>query len=188
MANYYQHNDNEILIPQHISFFCLCSIQTMLLNSIIVYQYNYKILSFLTFCVYISSIIFWSKVRHSGIEKTIDIICVISGGTYGTYISFSLPKFYNLFWLYTVGISLIIFAMNELLFYYQVRIHYNKFILANVAKISKYEFFSLKYTNPNTHEREMAYYRNTLIHGIFFHIIPSMSSIYCITHSHVVNK
>jgi len=184
MSNYYylQHIHNEILIPQHISSICLFSIQPMLINSIIVYQYNFKTLSFLTFCIYISSIIFWSKVKHTGIEKTLDIICVISGGAYGTYISFSLPKFYNLFWLYTLFICLTVFAINELLFYYQVRVHYNYFIYTNSRKTAKYNCFSLKYTNPNTHEREMAYYRNTIIHGLFFHIIPSISSIYCITH------
>ncbi len=179
--SFVQHDDQEVLIPQHISFYCLCSIQTMLLNTVVVYIYGFKALSFFTGCIYLSSIVFWSKVRHTGIEKVVDVVCVVTGGLYGTYVSFQLPRFYNMFWLCTVMICVFVFVSNELLFFFQVRIHYNKRINME-SSITKYRFFSLKYTNPHTHEREMAYYRSTLVHGLFFHIIPSMASIYCIVH------
>ena len=181
MTVYSQHNHNEILIPQHISNYCLFSTQFILLNSIVSYIYKLQLLSYLQVCLYISSVVFWSKVKHNGIEKKIDIFFVIIACIYGTNVSFSLKRFYNLFWLYTVLLSGIVFIMNEQLFYYQVRIYYNKTI-ENKKKIIKYDFFSLEYTNPNTHEREMAYYRNTIVHGTCFHIFVSISAIYCICH------
>lgn len=171
MPNYKQHEDKEILIPQF-----------MLVNSVVAYKYNHLILSFLTMCIYFSSIIFWSKVRHTGIEKTIDIVFVFTGGVYGTHVSYSLNSFYNMFWIYTVCLCILVFIINETLFYYQVRIHYNKRLFKHEKRVINYRFFSLEYTDPHTHEREMAYYRSTIIHGVFFHVVVSLSSIYCIVH------
>lgn len=182
MPKYNQHLHNEILIPQHISNYCLFSAQFILLNSLVSFNYNLKLLAALQLCLYISTLFFWKQVSHNGIEKKIDIFFVITTCSYGTYISFSLPKFYNLFWLCSVSLSMIIFITNETLFYYQVRIFYNKQIKNINSKIVKYNFFSLKYTNPNTHEREMAYYRNTIVHGTCFHIFIPLSAIYCICH------
>ena len=178
-----QHTELEVLIPQHISMFCVATAHAILLNSIITYIYGYYLLSICEFGLYISSVIFWSKVRHNGIEKNIDICLVIINCCYGTYISFTLPIYYNIFWLCTISFCCLTFIMNEYIFYYQVRIHYNKYIPTKTDEITKYNWFSLDYTNPHTHNREMAYYRSTITHGTILHIITSISSIYCITHS-----
>ena len=84
----------------------------------------------------------------------------------------------RLVWFYSISAGLISFIANEKIFYKQVLEYSNKII--EYPKNTKYWFFSLCYTNPNTPEREWAYYRSVITHGVFQHILPNAAAIYAI--------
>lgn len=184
---YNEHNHPEIFIPRHITKHCLYTIQFILLSAIIAFIHKYYILASLQGCLYITSYHHWKKVKHNGTEKTLDISFVIISGTYGTYTSFLLPNpTYKSVWLITISLALFFFVMNEILLYYQVRRFYNQ-VLPD-SKHHTYHYFSLTYTNPYTYQRELAYLRSTLTHGIFFHIFVMISSIICIVNGNKIIK
>jgi len=95
-----------------------------------------------------------------------------------------MPRFYTYLWLGALLTSSTIFYINEKLFYYQVLQYNNKKIDKSIYKGDvTFNYFSIEYTNPNTFEREVAYYRNVITHGIGLHVILSLSSMYCIIHN-----
>jgi hypothetical protein len=174
---YLQHADKDILVPQHISKHALYSAQCLIILSFNAYKYEYYKLCVLLSTLYISSIFHWAKVRYKGLVKTIDIILAFS--TMITITFYDINRFcpvYQNVWYYTVSIISTAFITNEVLFYYQVLRYKNKII----NKPCKYYwYFSLEYTNPNTYQRELAYYRSTYTHMIFVHILPPVVSGYC---------
>jgi hypothetical protein len=69
--------------------------------------------------------------------------------------------------------------MNETLFYYQVLKNGDKKNGDKKNDDKKFHYFSLQYTEPNTRERELAYYRSTYTHMLATHIIPFLVCLYC---------
>lgn len=174
---YLQHTDKEVLIPQHISKHAVYSAQCLIILSFIAYKYEYYKLWVLLTTLYISSIFHWSKVRYKGLVKTIDIILAFS--TMITITFYDINRFCPVcqnVWYFTAFIISIAFITNEILFYYQV-LRYNNTIINKPC--IKYRYFSLEYTNPNTIQRELAYYRSTYTHIIFIHILSCIVSGYC---------
>jgi hypothetical protein len=174
---YLQHTDTDILVPQHISKKALYSAQCLIILSGIAFIYEYYKLFVLLFLLYISSILHWSKVLYKGLVKTIDIILAFS--TIITITFYDINRFcpvYQKVWYYTVTIISTAFITNEVLFYYQVLRYSNKIIN---RPCKNYWYFSLEYTNPNTYQRELSYYRNTYTHMVFVHILPPVVSGYC---------
>ena len=181
MVKYLQHDDKEILVPQHISKFCVYTCQMIVLNAFISFCYKYYILALVNFCLYLSSIVHWQKVKHSGIERKIDVCCVVTTLSHATYTSFLMPRFYTSTWLVSLSTGGLIFYANEKLLYYQVLQYYNKKVEKNVYKGNlPFYYFSMEYTNPYTFEREVAYYRNVITHGLGLHAFLCFVSIYCI--------
>jgi hypothetical protein len=173
MPKYIQHDDEIVLIPQHISRFGIYTCQFILINAYITYLNKYYVQGLLDFVLYTTSIIHWRKIKHSGIERKIDVCVLLVTFTHATYKSFLLPRFYTLLWIYSLLGGTSIFYVNEKLFYYQV-------IKKGEDKKEPYHYFSLEYTRPNTLERELAYYRSVITHGISLHVFLSLISIYCI--------
>lgn len=164
---YLQHNDNDVLIPQHISRNAFYSIQLLLLNSLIAYKLNYNNSFYNLSILYVLSIIHWNKVKHRGIIKTLDTTMASYSMFCFTYFeSNRFIRVYQQIWYLCVVFSLFGFFMNEYLLYYQV-VNEKK---TNIR--SKFHYFSLQYTIPNTYERELAYYRSTYTHMFFLHIFP----------------
>jgi hypothetical protein len=164
---YYQHNDKVILIPQHISRKAFYSIQIILLNSFIAYKLNYVYSFYNLSILYVLSMIHWNYVKRKGIIKTLDTIMASYSMICFTYIeSNQFIRLYQKIWYLCVFCSLFGFFMNEYLLYYQVSYERKN----NIR--SKFFYFSLEYTMPNTYERELAYYRSTYTHMFFLHILP----------------
>jgi hypothetical protein len=184
MVKYLEHNDREILVPRHISRFCIYTSQLILFNSIIIYKHHYNLLAFLNLCLYLSTIVHWQKVKHGGIERKIDVCCVITTLSYATYTSFLMPYFYTYLWLVSLLTSSLIFYVNEKLLYYQVLQYNNKKIDKSIYKDKvSFHYFSFEYTNPDTFEREVAYYRNVVTHGLGLHVLLCLSSMYCVIYN-----
>ena len=171
-----QHTDTIILIPQHISRNAFVSIQFILLVWYLAYIYEYNRLLYLLSGLYISSMLHWNRVQYRGIVKTVDILFV--NGTFAHVSIFDIHRFMRehwSLWYSTVIVCAIVFAGNEYLFYHQVLKYNNKRVVYN----GMYWYFSLDYTNPNTIERELAYYRSTITHMIFIHILPTCVCAFC---------
>jgi hypothetical protein len=168
-----QHTHPVILIPQHISRVALCSVQFILFIFYLAYIYEYNRLCVLLSGLYVSSMLHWNKVQYQGIIKTTDIIFVNSVFIHVTV--FDCKRFIHPYkWYITAIISIFAFILNEYLFYHQVLKYKNK----TVIYTGKYWYFSIDYTNPNTIEREYAYYRSTITHMVFVHVLPTSVCAY----------
>ena len=174
---YLQHIDLDILVPQHISKNALYSAQAFIILSCVAFMYKYYNLFILLFMLYISSLLHWRKVKYFSLIKVIDIILAFLTISVITFYDITrFCPFYRNIWYYSVFIISTAFTTNEILFYYQILRYKNKII---DKPCKKYHYFSLEYTNPNTIQREFAYYRSTYTHMIFIHIVPSIVSSYC---------
>lgn len=179
---YLQHIDPIVLIPHHISRNAFYSIQMILISVGVAYFLEYYITFFLFFVIYITSLIHWNEVRYKSIVKNVDIALIIIS-TLNLTLNESIKfKEYRFIWFYFLPIFIGSFIMNEILLHYQVLIHKNEVIKNKTDdkdKVVKFHYFSLEYTNPNTEERELAYYRSTYTHMFCIHILPFSVGIYC---------
>lgn len=176
MPKYTQHDHNEIMIPKRISKIGLFTCQMLLINAFITYYYGYHLQGFLDFCLYLTSLAHWRKIKHAGIERKIDVCCLCVTIAHATYESFCMPGFYTCVWISSLVGASSVFYINEKLFYYQV-------LQKGVTFSEPFHYFSLAYTKPCTSERELAYYRNVITHGIGLHLWLNLASIYCIVHN-----
>jgi hypothetical protein len=204
--NYKQHNDFDIIIPEHISCIGIFSAHIFLVASIVAFINKFNMLSPFIFIVYITSLFHWNCPKYSGYTRTIDIIAVLTSLVYGTVTSFTIPLFYTYIWCFGISFSILIFAINEYIYYYQVKIVQDaiftkdldkiKAIILSICKKNKYNYqykhkhknlisiyFSIDPTIPNTENREKAYIRNTLTHVIAIHFLPGILAIYCMIFS-----
>jgi len=180
-----QHTDNIVLIPQHISRIAFISVQFILFVCYLAYIYEYNRLFVLLFGLYVSSILHWNKVQYEGIVKTIDILLANGVILHVTIFDcYRYSKSHRFLWYNTVFITVSAFIINEYLFYHQVLKNKNK----NVQFTNKYWYFLLDYTNPNTMNRELAYYRSTITHMIFIHILPTTVCAYSAISAYNRNK
>lgn len=90
MVKYLQHDDKVILVPHHISKFCIYTCQLILLNSIVIYSYHYNLLAFLNLCLYFSSISHWQKSKTWWYrEKSRCLLCYNNSISCDFYILFN---------------------------------------------------------------------------------------------------
>ena len=179
---YLQHIDAIILIPQHISRNAFYSIQMIIITAGVAYFLEYYICSILYVFIYFTSLIHWNEIRYTSIVKNIDITLIIASVLILTLKESVKFKEYRIVWFYFLPIFIGFFIMNEILLHYQILIHKNKVIKNKTDdkdKIVKFHYFSLEYTNPNTEERELAYYRSTYTHMVCIHILPFAVGMYC---------
>ena len=176
MPKYVEHDHHEIMIPRHITRFALFTCQMLLVNAYITYYYGYHLQGILDFSLYLTSIAHWRKIKHAGIERKIDICCLYVTLGNATYVSFCMPYFYTCVWIISLLGASLVFYVNEKLFYNQV-------FQKGVTISEPFHYFSVAYTKPDTLERELAYYRNVITHGIGLHVWLNLASIYCIVHN-----
>ena len=179
---YLQHIDPIVLIPQHISRNAFYSIQIILFTAGFAYFFEYYICSFFFVFIYITSLIHWNEIRYKSIVKNVDVALIVISLLVLTLNESVKFKEYRIIWFYFLPIFIGFFIMNEILLHYQVLIHKNEVIKNKTDdkdKIVKFHYFSLEYTNPNTEERELAYYRSTYTHMFCIHILPCAVGIYC---------
>jgi len=115
-------------------------------------------------------------MKKEGIIRKLDIIVVISVIIKITVYDSYFFESKRWIWLISISISIFIFIINNILFYHQV-LKFSDKIIEYQEKV-EHTIFSLVYTNPNTDEREKAYYRSVIIHCVFIHIIPSIMCLY----------
>jgi len=167
--------DTTIIIPQHISRHAFCSVQFILYNSLIAFLLHYHVTGSILFFLYFSTLLHWNCVRRMSIIKMVDIALAVSALSYVTFIDiYRFTPYYQNVWYISTTSSIIMFVINETLFYYQVSKQ-----LRNSCSDTKFHYFSLIYTLPNSNARELAYFRNVYTHMFFLHVLPPCVSAIC---------
>jgi hypothetical protein len=161
-----QHDDVNVLIPQHISKIGCYTSNVLLFVSFHGFFDKYYILATMLFFLYITTFLHWRKVYKTSLIKTIDIVLCVSTLSRITLYDSYRWKQYRLLWLNNLYTSVTIFIVNETVFYFFVKNEKSPF-----------------YIHPYTKKREIAYYINTLCHTICLHVFlcltASYSAIYC---------
>jgi len=176
--------DSTIIIPQHISRHAFISAQFILFDSLFAFSLEYHILGCILFSLYFSTILHWNCVRKMSIVKMVDIVLAISAMSRVTFVDvYRFTPYYQTVWNVSTISSLVMFIVNDILFYYQV---------SNTVKICEknthFHYFSLEHTKTNSKSREMAYYRNVYTHMFFLHVLPPCVSVICACRSIMINN
>lgn len=185
MVVYLQHDDTVVAIPNHISKYGLISAHIILANAIVSALYNHNSLSLTSYCLYITTLLFWNNLTHSGMIRNIDIATGIVNVLSITYYnSLWFDTWYRELWLSVMSIGSIIYLMNSYIFYCQTT-PAQEITNDNPENntLVKYSYFSTKYIPPNTYNRELAYYYSSFVHIIALHILPPVTCMYCIIYS-----
>ncbi len=166
-----QHDDDDVVIPDHISFNLVVSAQLLLINGILAIVYGLYIMGFLLAVVWLTSILHWYRPRFSSPRRIIDYVAVAAVIGYGTYLSTTLALAYMLVWLVGLAVIAVIFVCNESAFYLQV----GKTPLGDSSSDTSSVILgvSLDYTTPNTMEREWVYRRTAYIHLFCVHVLAN---------------
>ena len=191
----YKHHDTyEPQVPPHISIFCVGTAHLFLISGILFLfckQPLFIIIGCNSLVLYTTSIIHWKYTMFDSYIRYIDIICVIQNTTYATYVFYTFSNLFLTLWMISISIASFMFIINQILYHYQIKIPKN--ILRNnpTFKINDSDtdtkplhlncfqkYFSLEPTWPNTPQREYAYYRSTITHGVFVHCITGGIGIY----------
>lgn len=158
------HN-NVLTVPIHISKILLYSAECFAITSCAAYMKNYYILSFISWCVYSTSLLYWSYPLRNGVSKKIDTICSILLLVEGTRIG------------YKYKLWILLLAMQLSMHYWNCKQYSKKITATNNTKCtgSLWSYlFSNGYTIADTKEREQIYWHGTIIHMLFCHIIPNL--------------
>jgi len=174
------NNENNLYIPPHISKYCVYSSNIILICSTVAFLCNYKIVSLLLLCLYITSNLYWRNPVFNGTIKKIDIFFVFLTFGYLIYRSFGFKEKYRKIWITTVLIVLVIAIINEALYCFKIVGVFKDDNIEGLDNKREFGYFTLDYTYPNTPEREKACYFSVIVHCLFTHILPSITGMYCI--------
>jgi hypothetical protein len=187
---YNKYKDESYPIPPHISKYCLYSATVILIGSITAFFCNYKILSLLLFCLYITSYIYWSKPALMSISKIIDHFFVLLVFVYVTYLSFNFTKKYRKLWISIFLFLVTVGIINQTILNFKIinvfkQSNHDHYVKGDderegLDNEKKFNYFTLDYTYPNTYERELAGFYCIIIHSCCIHIFPCLFGIYCI--------
>lgn len=108
-----------------------------------------------------------------GLIKSLDTITAFSFNIIFTL--YDSARFYEFrpVWVSTSICMVGMFAVNEVLLYYQV------LYPREMPEGGYWGYFSLTYTKPNTAAREWAYYRSVYTHMMFVHFLPTIMCAFC---------
>jgi hypothetical protein len=180
----YKHHDTyEPQIPPHISIFCVGTAHFFLFSGTL-YLFCKQPLFIIIGCnllaLYISSVIHWKYSMFDSVIHYVDFVLVIDNVVYTTYVLYTFSNLVFTIWIINISVAFFIFIINEILYYYQIKVPKN--ILRNnptfkmndsnmkLLELNHFQkYFSLEPTWPNTPQREYAYYRSTITHGLFVH-------------------
>lgn len=179
---YIEHEDAEILVPQHISRNACVSIQCFLLVSILAYHLEYYYVFVHMIFMYTFSLLHWRRVYRTSLIKKIDTFIAFSFNIIFTIRDSARFYEFRVLWFLTVAIIAGMFTLNETLLYYQILYprEMPEMIVYTDRRVQWImNYFSLTYTKPNTAAREWAYYRSVYTHMMFLHFLPTIVCAFC---------
>jgi hypothetical protein len=148
--------DDELIIPQNISFYGLLSGQVLLLCVFIGFFCKHYLLCVFGIILYITTMLHWSKLRNDNIMY-LDILFAITTILIITfyYAFYFFKTNYRNIWFIIVSLTTIIFSLNE------------------------YFYLNFIANNKNIETKEFFIKINVLIHILFLHILLPITYIYC---------
>jgi len=158
-----QHDDEFVLVPQHISKYGVYSARIRVFFIFHLLYERYLSLTCLAFFLYITTVLNWHKVYRKGVAKNLDVgavVCTILKISFHDSLSWGL---YRNVWIKSINLSCFAFFINEIVFNERIR---NK--------------ESIMYCPVNTLSRERAYYTNVFVHILFLHFLPNLTVLYCV--------
>jgi hypothetical protein len=111
-------DQNTVIIPAYITHNAFYTIPLLLLNSFVAYVYELYILTFLLYFLFLTSLIYWYRAEYFSFLKLLDIIATVTNIVYITFYT-DFNSYQNV-WNYSIGPSILVFIINEILFYYQI--------------------------------------------------------------------
>ena len=177
---YSQHTDPIICVPQHISRYGMYSAHLFLLNAICNYIYNYNSIAFIGVLLYITTMLHWYKIQNTGIIKYIDVTTsIVSLSSITFYESTFFCPSHRLIWFGSAFVSVVAYLINKYIEHYQQHFNGSVYFMDN----EPYRYFLLKYTRPNTLQRELSYKYSAYIHIILLHANLVCACVYGVVNS-----
>ena len=144
----------EIVTPQHISHKAFYTIPLFGLTSMVCLIYDYKRISFLTFCLMLTSFSHWNLLKKEGLERNMDrMMSVIVYSNFWIDAQTFCPE-YRKWWSFLTVFNTGVYIANQYIFY------------------RVYE------STTDIIIREKNDYGSTYIHMFFIHVLPNVSFIY----------
>ena len=110
---YQQHDNDDVIIPDHLARPLVISSHLLLISAIIGLIYKRYGLFIVLILVYGTSVWHWYKPRFTRIARYMDYIAVFTAIVYGSYVASSLETIYIYIWFGGLGIIGVIFITNE---------------------------------------------------------------------------
>lgn len=166
--------DENIIFPFEISFWGCISGQFFLLNSIVLFIWNYIILAIMMAVLYVTTMFHWYKLLKKGMIRTLDMIMAVSVILRITFFDSNFmmePAFMSLWYAY-VAFSCLVFVANEYWFSHEIQ-KYKVVVNPTMEPTSIAQWFLSGYTQ----KYPSALYYNVFIHLLVLHVLPNLVSI-----------
>jgi hypothetical protein len=171
--------DKNLYVPQEISIYGVITAHIFLITSFISKIKGFDKFVYLSFLLYISTILHWYKLKDKGIRKYFDMIIVAITLSYFTFIETKkLKDKHKILWYITSLIIILVYVTNIIIFRKQIVNESN-----DTMELEDYKYFSLRYTKPNTEVRKKACKINVFVHLLFLHLLPGFVCIFCLLQS-----
>jgi hypothetical protein len=181
---YSQHTDPTCCIPQHISKYGVYSAHLFLLTSPVHYYYGHNVTCILGLLLYVSYVLHWRKVKQHGLIKTIDVIICVTTTNYITfYASQRFCDRHRIYWFMSAIVAIVSYLMNKYIEMNQQYLSNKSSSVVVFDKDEPYRYLSLKYTLPNTPQRELSYRYSVFMHICFLHVNLVAVSTYGVVNS-----
>ena len=183
-------SDSDICVPYRYSRYGVYSSHFFSLNFIINFIYGFKVLTVLGFSLYVTSILHWRKIKHSGICKWLDVLSSISTVNYITFVdSHYFIESHRNWWLIAKCIAICAYSLNKYIEYYQQICNPSEKEREKddnyFEETETYRYFCLKYTKSGTEQRESAYFYSVLVHILCLHVPLVFTCINGVMHAHL---
>ena len=163
---YAQHDDDDVIIPDHLSKWLVLSAQLLLVSAILAFVYSFSVMGYLLVAVYITSIWHWRAPRFSSWARLFDYGAVAAAVVYASYLSTTLREVYTVTWFVGLAFIAFLFATNEYAYYVQV----GRDPLGGEGTGMSNNLFGLPYAARNTKEREGVFRRTVFVHLVAVHV------------------
>lgn len=181
----YEHNYHTT-IPQRYAWVCFSTCHIYLVIAVLFFlckQPVLKIVGGLLLGLFFTSIMYWKDPILYSVADRLDKVMVYAAILFSTYALYQTSVLVFTIWMVVLSLCVIVHIINEVLYHYQV-CKPNDILKSNPTyQIPKSEtkntvlknvfsrYFLLEPTWPNSEERDFAYYRYTITHGLGVHLL-----------------
>lgn len=183
------HEYNHTTIPQRYAWFCFSTCHVYLVIAVLFLlckQPILKIVGGLLLGLFLTSIMYWKDPILYSFADRLDKVMVYAAILFSTYAMYRTSSLVFTIWMFVLSLCAIVHITNEVLYYYQVakpndirksNPTYERRPSTTSTTTPKKEhcifdrYFSIEPTWPQTEERDFAYYRYTITHGLGVHLL-----------------